>query len=75
MKAEREKMLGGSYLFTDSEEKDKEEEDNNDENSGCGGRASPAYGERSSHFGVLEAAAEEWQRRRGVSPVGSEDGI
>ena len=36
----------------------KQEEDSGDENTGLARRAPPAYGELSSHFGVLEAAAE-----------------
>ena len=41
------------------EEKDGEEEGDDDENTGRERRAPPAYDELSSHFGVLEAAAEE----------------
>ena len=41
------------------EQKKEQEENSGDEHTGRARRAPPAYGELSSHFGVLEAAAEE----------------
>ena len=50
-------QLAGTRVSTGREED--EQEDSGDENTGLMGRASPVYGELSSHFGVLEVAAEE----------------
>ena len=52
-------LLAGTYVSTGGEEKDEEEEGGGDENTGRERRAPPAHDELSSHFGVLEAAAEE----------------
>ncbi|CAB1110321.1 unnamed protein product [Ectocarpus sp. CCAP 1310/34] len=51
-------QLAGTRVSTGREEED-EEEDSGDDNTGLARRVPPAYGELSSHFGVLEAAAEE----------------
>ena len=51
-------QLAGTRVSTGREEED-EQEDSGDENTGLARRVPPAYGELSSHFGVLEAAAEE----------------
>ena len=51
-------QLAGTLVSTGREEED-EEEDSGDDNTGLARRVPPAYGELSSHFGVLEAAAEE----------------
>ena len=55
---DRTAQLAGTRVSTGREEED-EQEDSGDENTGLARRAPPAYGEISSHFGVLEAAAEE----------------
>ncbi|CAB1115493.1 unnamed protein product [Ectocarpus sp. CCAP 1310/34] len=57
-------LLAGTHVSTGGEEKDEGEEDEEeegggDENTGRKRRAPPAYDELSSHFGALEAAAEE----------------
>ena len=46
-------------MSTGGEKKDKDEEGGGNENTGRERRAPPVYDELSSHFGVLEAAAEE----------------
>ena len=50
--------MAGTRVSTGREEED-EQEESGDENTGLTRRSPPAYGELSSHFGVLEAAAEE----------------
>ena len=52
-------LLAGTHVSTSGEEKNREEEGGGDENTARARRAPPAYDELSSHFGVLEAAAEE----------------
>ncbi|CAB1116616.1 unnamed protein product [Ectocarpus sp. CCAP 1310/34] len=52
-------QLNGVHVSAGREEEDEQEEDRGDEDTGRVRRAPPAYGELSSYFGVLEAAAEE----------------
>ena len=52
-------QLAGTRVSTVLEQEGEQEEDSGDENTGLARRAPPAYGELSSHFGVLEEAAEE----------------
>ena len=52
-------LRAGTQVSTSGEQKDEEEEGGGDEHTGRERRAPPAYDELSSHFGVLEAAAEE----------------
>ena len=52
--------LAGTHIDADlEEEEEKNEEDAGDESTGRGRGAPPTYAELSSHFGVLERAAEE----------------
>ena len=51
-------QLAETRVSTGREEED-EQEDSSDENTGLARRAPLAYSELSSHFGVMEAAAEE----------------
>ena len=51
-------LLAGTHVTTGCEEED-EEEGSGDDNTGPELRASPAYVERSPHFSVSEAAADE----------------
>ena len=58
--AKREATLpAGTHISSGGEEEDEEEDGGGDENAGREHRAPQAYDELSSHFGVLEAAAEE----------------
>ena len=52
-------LLAGTHLSSGCDEEDEEEDSGGDQNMGRERRAPPAYGELSSHFGALEAAAEE----------------
>lgn len=52
------KQLAGTHLPADLEEED-EQENEADDNTGSMRRAPPAYGDLSSYFAVLEAAAEQ----------------
>ncbi|CAB1102147.1 unnamed protein product [Ectocarpus sp. CCAP 1310/34] len=52
-------QLNGVHMSAGREEEDEQEEDRGDEDTGRVRRAPPAYGELSSYFGVLEAAAEK----------------
>ena len=52
-------QLAGTHLSTCREEESEDEADSDHEDTGGGRRAPPAYGELSSHFGVLEVAARE----------------
>ena len=52
-------LLAGMHVSIGGEEEDEQQQGSGDENTGCERRAPPAYDELSSHFGVLEAAAEE----------------
>jgi len=52
-------LLAGTHVSIGGEEEDEQQQGSGDENTGRERRAPPAYDELSSHFGVLEAAAEE----------------
>lgn len=52
-------MLAGTQVSPSCEEEDEEEDRGGDENTGRERRSAPPYDELSSHFGALEAAAEE----------------
>ena len=52
-------LLAGTHVSSGCEEEDEEEDGGGDENTGRERRSPQAYDELSSHFGVLEAAAEE----------------
>ena len=51
--------LAGTHNDADSEEEEEKEEDDGDESTGRGRGTPPACAELSSHFSVLERAAEE----------------
>ena len=52
-------LLAGTHVSIGGEKEDEQPQGGGDENTGRERRAPPAYDELSSHFGVLEAAAEE----------------
>ena len=55
-------LLSGKRIGNDSEgegEEDEENEEEDDESTGRGRGAPPSYGELSSHFGILERAAQD----------------
>ena len=52
-------LLAGTHVSIGGEEEDEQPQGSGDENTGRERRAPPAYDELSSHFGVLEASAEE----------------